>query len=419
MAIDRVNQRERHSQNSIATPSLAPTTTVEHVLNLLNSEIEEIQTAETRNGWNLWVILGAIAALVWLLTGEIAAGVTDWTSISRFVILQFLIVDGVRWLIGLFTSRALVTSDARFQWSSFLFSTSRLQAIIEIARAIGILILSFLSRSVLWYTLATISICYLVLIFLMTIMVILSYKPFAVSKARNKWTYFFMVTPLAAIVASVFPLFWRLHVPDFVSSFRISALIVALTYLVVLLGKTFSTSVATPVLLELRRNLVAGKISAPDAMKTIEVTLGGMEVADALRTNVVQIISLLERMDEQTRNAMMSLNAIESNLPTPGDDRTLVESKQNTVASLTAGYRLFLTERNKLAEHHQNQADQFFKNASRVQIVPTANHTIDEYVRILQSRAAETDKYFNKLVEREKEVGEKVVIAIPESTPKK
>src|SRR6185437_5796311 len=323
MAIDRVNQRERHSQNSIATPSLAPTTTVEHVLNLLNSEIEEIQTAETRNGWNLWVILGAIAALVWLLTGEIAAGVTDWTSISRFVILQFLIVDGVRWLIGLFTSRALVTSDARFQWSSFLFSTSRLQAIIEIARAIGILMLSFLSRSVLWYTLATISICYLVLIFLMTIMVILSYKPFAVSKARNKWTYFFMVTPLAAIVASVFPLFWRLHVPDFVSSFRISALIVALTYLVVLLGKTFSTSVATPVLLELRRNLVAGKISAPDAMKTIEVTLGGMEVADALRTNVVQIISLLERMDEQTRNAMMSLNAIESNLPTPGDDRTL------------------------------------------------------------------------------------------------
>jgi len=40
----------------------------EHVLHLLDSEIQEIQLEETRNGWNLWVILGAIGALIWLLT---------------------------------------------------------------------------------------------------------------------------------------------------------------------------------------------------------------------------------------------------------------------------------------------------------------------------------------------------------------
>src|SRR5436853_4219514 len=89
----------------------------EHTLHLLDSEIQEIQSAETRNGWNLWAILGAIGALIWLLTGELNTGSHDWLGIITLVIVEFLIVDGVRWLSAFIAGRP-TKSDVRFHWSS-------------------------------------------------------------------------------------------------------------------------------------------------------------------------------------------------------------------------------------------------------------------------------------------------------------
>jgi len=58
----------------------------------------------------------------------------------------------------------------------------------------------------------------------------------------------------------------------------------------------------------------------------------------------------LERMDEQTRNAIMSLYSIESNLPRPDDDPTVIANRRVTIGSLKAGYQFFLGERQKLAD---------------------------------------------------------------------
>ena len=232
----------------------------EHVLHLLDSEIQEIQSAETRNGWNLWAILGAIGALIWLLTGELNTGSHDWLGIITLVIVEFLIVDGVRWLSAFIAGRP-TKSDVRFHWSSYLFGTSRPQAIIEILRSIGILLAAFLCRSFQWYLLTTLSVCYGLHLFLTTILVILSVKPFAISNTRNKWTYFFAVTPWASLVISLGFLLPRIHINQFVASFRISALIVGLGYLAVMFGHALRTSVAMPILLDLRRRLVARKIS--------------------------------------------------------------------------------------------------------------------------------------------------------------
>jgi hypothetical protein len=191
------------------------------------------------------------------------------------------------------------------------------------------------------------------------------------------------------------------------------ALIVGLGYLAVMFGHVLRTSVAMPILLDLRRRLVARKISPVEAVRGIEIALGGMAVADALRSDVIEIISLLERIDEQTKNAIMSLYSIESNLPTSGDDAAVVANKRDTIGSLKAGYQFFLAERQKLVEQHRHQAEQFFKSVARVRIVPAAVATIDEYVRILQARSATTDSLFNRLIERETGVSGKLTAAFP------
>ena len=155
------------------------------------------------------------------------------------------------------------------------------------------------------------------------------------------------------------------------------------------------------------------KLAQFEAVRGIEIALGGMAVADALRSDVIEIISLLERMDEQTKNAIMSLYSIESNLPTSGDDAAVVANKRDTIGSLKAGYQFFLAERQKLVDLHRQQAEQFFKSVARVRMVPAAVATIDEYVRILQARSATTDSLFNGLIERETKVSGKLTAAFP------
>lgn len=350
--------------------------------------------------------------MLWLLTGELNVVSLNWFAIVNLVIVQFLIIDGIRWTSS-FIATLPAQSDVRFHWSPYLFGTSRPQAIIEITRSIAILLAAFLSGSLPWYLLATLSVCYGIHLFLMTILVILSFKTFPVSNARNKWTYFFMVTPWVSLVISLGLLLPRVQIVQFLPSFRISVLIVALSYLAVMFGNALRTSVAMPVLSDLRRKLVAGRISASEAVNSIEIALGGMEVADALRTDVLEIISLLERMDEQTKNAIMSLSSIESNLPTSEDSPPEVSNKRETIDSLKAGYQFFLGERQKLTDQHRVQAEQFFKNVARVRVIPTAVPTIEEFARILQARAVTTDSNFNRVVEREDEVGKKLDAAFP------
>ena len=175
-----------------------------------------------------------------------------------------------------------------------------------------------------------------------------------------------------------------------------------------MLAHALRSSYAVPLLQDIRRNVAASKITSTEAIHRAEIAVGGMQISDALRDDVIRILTLHDRLDDQTKNALMSLDSIQDSIPQHNDDVEVIRNKQNTITSLTAGYKFFLDNRKKLFDQTGDEGKKFLKKAQRLQSVPSAFETINEFVRILQARVAVTDKYFNRLVEREAEVDRKM-----------
>src|SRR5258707_6441014 len=123
---------------------------VRQVQHLLDREIEYIQTGDTRNGWNLWVVLAATVGLLWLLMSELKADAIDWRYVAKLIIVESLAIDGLRWLYNILGVPQLSNSEARFYWSHYHFGTNRPQAVFELIRSAAILLLISLSHVFPW-----------------------------------------------------------------------------------------------------------------------------------------------------------------------------------------------------------------------------------------------------------------------------
>jgi hypothetical protein len=375
-------------------------------IHLLDSEINDIQNEEQRNGWNQWVLLGAIGGLLWLLTGELEKANTDWTSVVKIVLAGLLLIDTTKWVAFLLYSDLNPGSEVRFRWSHHHFGTNRLLAILELLRAILIMLLAFSSSLFDWKFLIPISVSYITLSFLLIIVLIGSFAPlFAVTNRRNRWTYVFVATlllPLVLAIPSLLPMIPPLN-QNHVSEFRIGGLIAGISFLLPMMIRTTGTSLVVPLLKELRRKLIAGRISAPNAVYEAEVISGGMQVADALKDDFLNMLALLEQIDEQTHNAALAISSMKENFPRSDDDAQTVAEKLKTHVALKDNYKSFLDQRARLLKEHKHQVEHFYKKVRRVLTLPTARATIMNIESLLQNRALASDKLFDQLIEIEAE----------------
>ncbi len=392
------------TQDTASTGNPSPDLT--STINLLDSEIKDIQTAEQRDGWNQWVILGAIGGLLWLLTGELQKESIDWGNVVRLLLTALLLIDSSAWFSVLLAGESKPTSEVRFRWSHSQFRSNRLLPIFTLVRSVGVLLIAFSSRLFPWHFLVPLTITYFTTILLMILLLIGSFTPlFAVPNVRNKWSYVFMglaLVPLLIALAFLLPSLpfpTENHIPEY----RIAGLISGISFLVGLLLRVNTPSVAVPLLKELRRKLIADRIDPSNAIHEADIIAGGMQVADALKEDLLDMLTLLEQVDEQTENAALAIKSMEKNFPRSNDNSQTAAEKLKTHAALREGYKSFLQQRGKVIEKHKEQVAQFYKKVNRILSIPTARSTIVNIESLLKAKALASDQLFEQLKKIEAE----------------
>lgn len=395
-----------------AKPDSAPTR--EEILQLLNSEIKEIQAAEARNGLNLWVVLAAIVGLLWVLSGELKYDTVNATTVTRIFVTFSLLIDGLRLLYNTVGAQSAGSDEVRFHWSDYVLGKRRAFSVVEIIRCAALLVLLFVSNALPMVIAILTAIFYSVYLFISSIAFAGSFRPlFVVSPdARNKFTYAYWVLLLGGLLLSVSQLIPLLPKPNSISiaDYRIAGILAGISYLAVMFGFVLSSSSFVPTLERIRRSLATGKMTLSDAIHEIEVTLGGMREADELRADYIALMELLEGLDQQTNNALIAIASIEKNLVTSQDAPEIAVSKRDTTNSLVAGYRFFLSERQRIFERYVQQLSHFSKLARKVNVIVTCRPTVAAIQRLIDSRAATVDSNFAVLQKREAEVDKKLQI---------
>jgi|SRR5688500_3881366 len=342
-------------------------------LHLLDSEIKDIQTEEQRRGWNPWVILGATSGLGWLLTGELQTGTVDWGNVVKVLLTALFLIDGATWCSVLFDEESKPTSEVRFRWSHSQYRSNRGLPAFTLVRSLGILLVAYSCGLFDWHVLAPVTISYVTTALLMSLLLIGSFTPFfAVTNVRNKWSYVFVGLALVPILITLVFLLPLLPLPEanHIREYRIGGLIAGMIFLVGLSLRPNVTSVAVPLLKELRRKLVAGRIDPINAIHEADIISGGMQVADALKEDLLDMLALFEQLDDLTENAALAIISMEKNFPRSDDDSQTVTEKLKTHAALREGYKSFLEQRAQLIEKHKEQAAKFNRKVNKFSAYP-------------------------------------------------
>jgi len=402
--------------NSSSTPvdsslPALPSTTVDNVLHLLDVEIDSVQSKRSQNGLNFWAVLAAIVGLLWLLTGELKEASADWISIGRLIVALTLPIDTLKWLyFALDMQPSARSSEARFHWSHSSFSTTRAGAVTEFIRSILIVAVAFMSLS--WFPLSLVAFSYLITALLMAIVLVGSFTPLFVASEgfRNKYTYVFFVALIVPPIVALAFILPSLPFPlgDAIDLYRISGLIVGISYLFFFLASVLSRSSVQPALSDIRRNLALGKITLDRATNEVETALRGIGVLDALKDNFLKIVSILEEMDQRTNQAISALNSIETNLPLPKDLPEVIDRKIATMEVFSKTCDGLINEYSALNKQHGKEVARMGKLMGRIMILRESRDTISNVENLVNARGQFTTDNYQKMLTRRVEVAEKV-----------
>lgn len=404
---------QKPSAGSSATAAVAsqPAPTTESVLDLLDAEIENITSSQTRGGWTMWAVLAALAAATWLLSEEIKSGPIQWDHVAVILVAGSILLDLIRFLaIVLNPQQAEDEPIPRFYWSHKHFSARRLFGLFDLARITLVVVLAFLSAAFTWKFLASLVMGYAVFFFMMAIVVVMSFSRWAFANQSNKFTYIFWGLILFGLgLAGILSLF---VLPPInmgnIGSYRVAGLILATVYLLLFLSTMVTTSPVLQFLMHLRRDLVFGTKSLPKVINEADSALGGLRVTDALRDDYIAIILGIEELNEFTKNAEMTVSSIEQNIPNQEDDSTVADLKSQLVQTLLHAYQTWINDRivrvqnvGKLIETSRKNARRILKTMySAYPIVNQADSYINDAIQIADKKYNEMFDHYNETVKK-------------------
>lgn len=394
--------------NRPTLPPNAPEPTVEQVLQLLDSEIQEIQTSEARSGWNLWVVVAAIAALVWVLTGELKSSTVSWIVIARLFVSGSLAFDGLRFLYNLIGNPELPGEGVRFRPGRDRFGNTRTQTALEIVRAVIILTIAWIPHPFPWYLAIPLSVFYGLFFLVMVLAFSLSFSRRLTSDYRTRITQIIFSTFAISWLVSIFlaAILMGATVID-LDAVRISGLFLGIAYLLILLGHLLKDSPTIALIMDLRRKLVAGKIDSTRALHESQMLFAGMLEIDAIRDDALEIIALLDSADSCTKEASSILNSIEAGYPDLSDDVTVAAAKIKSIEQLRSGCFAILTKRQAIDQRLATLTIEFNKKKSQIRAGSPSAPAIAWIEGLLNSKAGPLDESNNRLVRQLNDHGKK------------
>jgi hypothetical protein len=387
-----------------ATKEAIDATTTERTLKLLDSEIEHIRGAQTKQGWTSWGLLGAIVGSLWLLSDELKAGNVRVEIAAIAVLLFSTLADSLRWLVSLlWLWKDPKIDPARFKWSNEFFSGNELLYALEILRSIGLLVVVFVFAPKSWLPSSTMAISYVWYLIMAILWLVLTQAEFPIRQGFTKKGFTFI---LAFIVPCLTSFFLYLALAPFptgevIASYRAGGLLVGISYLILSLAIVTKDSPILHSLIGMRRNIVFNRVDINSAVSQAEIALKGMEVPDAIQKDVSPILALVERLDAATSNLMSQVQTMQTHLPTAADSQDTISAKLKILTAHRNTCDFILRDRESNLRELNSKFQQLMKRRQRIQgVIPEAVDFFNQFDRGMKTILEESDLRFNQYVEQ-------------------
>jgi hypothetical protein len=307
----------------------------EHLIQVLDKEIELIQIAEQRPGWTLWAILAALGAVLWLLLDQLDS---PYLTVENIPIL-FLSFSMFLESLGLMYhsvsyGQTKSSKRLRFIWSS-KYSEDRPYLLFEIARYTLIVYLALtLPNNVGWLAFFIVVFFFGLIILVLLFAVVFSFLNLPLPsnqyssgwKAGIKRLVFFILAVLVFWSAKKYLLAVSTLNTIGVIDFRVTALIVATIFLIEKLLKGVKESPLLESLIDIRRDLVWGNMNLVTAISRADIAMAGLKVSDVFQEDLRKVLDLFEQNDQEVKSIIGKYESIETTLPKNDSDFTKEQS---------------------------------------------------------------------------------------------
>ncbi len=370
--------------------------TRDHVMQVLDWEIERAIAETTQPGWTTWAIYGALAAVIWTLLSEINQSENN----TRNILFYFLVAQFTLDLLKQFSSVIAPQSVKKASKQRFFFSnilaTSRYGLIIDILRDLSLIVIvksysQFLPDTVKYGT----YFYYGLSVFGSVTALATSFLKWPLPIPRAKHSLFWILPSIGAtlllvpLVGCIDILKPGVNLPDL----KVASLLTAVVFLLIVLMQKRTINPLLVSLIDLRRNLSFGNISLVDAINQADIAIAGMQLRDVLQEIVSDIISSFEKINAESDDVYRRMEELQRNWPEKWCCLT-TEQRQNMSQNLTRAVETYKSI-GKLVENNEARVKSFKKKMYWLEtLLRSRPQEIDEVVIMIEKTENESREKF-------------------------
>lgn len=315
LTTENIKKETNSLQQEVITPKR------ELVLHALDKEIDSILSDRKRPGWTIWAILGGVATVVWLLFDVFEEKQISFKSVSiLYLIFSMLLESVINFSLTLSTSETYSRKKSRrFFLSNQIFGSNRMELFISLIRAISLLSIAvYYSNNVWWPKVFYVSLFNGLAALLFLMIIILGFLKLPMSSPLIKLYWYHSLIHLFVLGISIWSLtgyYSLISINTTISEYRISGLLIAATYLIIMLSQGTQNSPILNSLYEIRRDLCFNKIDLNTAIYQIDIALAGMQFDDIVQEDVSDTLHLLDKINEEYQASLKKIEVVQSMLP--------------------------------------------------------------------------------------------------------
>jgi hypothetical protein len=308
----------------------------EQALDAIDFEIGESRATHQGGGWTLWAVLAALAANLWLISDVVKNDSVSTHLVLRMFFLGSLVLDcviGIGMALGIEGPLFPPRSERRLAHGWIAPPVSEAEVVLNVARN-GVLLWVVAS---LWpdvtgwarkiaYVYLAVPIVGLVLIAALGVLRLPQRVGRTMADVRG--TRIFVWSVIAVIPVTLVgyvPAFVKIGPRPRVPDVRLAGLLVVLAFLLAMIARLSKSSPRLGSLIDLRRDVVNGRIAPAAALLRLDTIVGGKKTADAVGEAVGRVLDMVNRTKSWYEAARAAADQLETHALTKAVPKAAVD----------------------------------------------------------------------------------------------
>ena len=287
----------------------------DQLVQLANQEIQRVRDDNRQPGWTPWALVGALASALWLFLSSLERSPVRWNQVLALYLVLALIFEGISRLSGLLDAGpARDSKHARFWLAHTALGSARHYFALELCHTAFLLSVPIICELPFgWLASGGIYLYYgqrmvglvLVLVFSFTRLPI--HLRLRASRTRDvlSWTALSALLVVAIIAVSTY--ITEMEPSPGFGEWRVAGLLCAIALLLLLLAKSRAEPPLLGPLVDMRRDLVLGRMDLDSARRQLDLALTGLEVGGVLQEHVAHIVRTIGTVEELLETARQEL----------------------------------------------------------------------------------------------------------------